>query len=155
MLKYATVIVPMLMKLGHTTNSPKVIRDQISVLLLMSVATVFFLAALFTWVTKTYSLDIAFLVIALILTTLAIGLTIKTRIAKASSLKAKIERDAKLKGALSAKTDPLAEYIPDEVLTHPVVQKILVQIEDKPFLCALVAVVLGIILSNQLRDNSE
>lgn len=155
MLKYATVIVPMLMKLGHTTNSPKVIRDQISVLLLMSVATVFFLAALFTWVTKTYSLDIAFFVIALILTTLAIGLTIKTRIAKASSLKAKIERDAKLKGALSAKTDPLAEYIPDEVLTHPVVQKILAQIEDKPFLSALVAVVLGIILSNQLRDNSE
>ena len=155
MLKYATFIVPMLLRLGNTSSSAKDVRGQIGVLALMSVAVTFFLAAVFTWVAKTYSLDIAFLVIALILTAAAIVLTLKGRIAKASSLKDTIDRDAKLKGVLAAKADPLSEYIPDEILTHPVVQKVLAQIEDKPFLAALVAIVLGMIVSNQLLDKTE
>jgi predicted ferric reductase len=155
MLKYATFIVPMLLRLGNTSSSAKDVRGQIGVLALMSVALTFFLAAVFTWVAKTYSLDIAFLVIALILTAAAIVLTLKGRIAKASSLKETINRDAKIKGVLAAKADPLSEYIPDEILTHPVVQKALAQIEDKPFLSALVAIVLGMIVSNQLLDKTE
>ncbi|MGJ8558865.1 MAG: hypothetical protein ACSHX3_01375 [Litorimonas sp.] len=155
MLKYATIIVPMLLRLGNSTNSSRVVRDQIGVLILMSVAIVFFLAALFTWVAKTYSLDIAFLVIGLITAAFAVGLTIKSRVAKASAVKATIEQDAKLKGVLAAKADPLSEYIPDDVLTHPIVQKFLAQIEDRPFLSALIAVVLGIVLSNQFLDTSE
>lgn len=155
MLKYATIIVPMLLKLGNTTNSAKIVRGQIGVVVLMSVAALFFLAALFTWVTKSYGLDIAFLVIALILTVFAVGLTIKNRVAKATILKARIERDVKLKGVLTAKADPLSEYISDDVLTHPTIQKVLAQIEDRPFLAALIAVVLGMILSNQILDTSE
>ncbi|GHA96654.1 hypothetical protein GCM10009069_19610 [Algimonas arctica] len=155
MLKYATFIVPMLLRLGNTSSSAKDVQSQIGVLALMSVAITFFLAAVFTWVAKTYSLDIAFLVIALILAAAAIVLSLKRRIAKASALQDTIDRDAKLKGVLAAKADPLSEYIPDEILTHPVVQKVLAQIEDRPFLAALVAVVLGMIVSNQLLDNSE
>lgn len=155
MLKFATTIIPMLLKLGHSTNSSRIVRDQIGALILMSVAITFFLAALFTWVAKTYGFDIAFLVIGLIMAAFAIGLTIKSRIAKASAAKARTEQDAKLKGVLAAKADPLSEYIPDDLLTHPVVQKLLAQIEDRPFLAALIAVVLGIVLSNQFLDTSE
>lgn len=155
MLKYATIIVPMLLKLGNTTNSAKIVRGQIGAVVLMSVAVLFFLAALFTWVTKSYGLDIAFLVIALILTVFAVSLTIKNRVAKATILKARAGRDVKLKGVLAAKADPLSEYISDDVLTHPTIQKVLEQIEDRPFLAALIAVVLGMILSNQILDTSE
>lgn len=155
MLKFATIIVPMLLKLGNSTNSVKTVQSKISVIALMSVASIFFLAALFTWVAKAYSLDIAFLVIALIMTMFAVVLSIKGRVAKASAAKATIEQDAKLKGVLAAKADPLSEYIPDDVLTHPLVQKVLAQIEDRPFLAALLAVVLGMVLSNQFLDTSE
>lgn len=155
MLKYATIIVPMLLKLGNSTSAVKNARSQVGVFALTIVAILFFLAALFTWVAKTYSLDIAFLVIGLIMAAFALGLTVKNRLARAAALKAAINRDSELKGVLAAKADPLSEYIPDDVLTHPVAQKILAQIEDRPFLSALMAVILGIILSSQFLDTSE
>lgn len=155
MLKYATIIVPMLLKLGNSTSAAKNARSQVGVFALTIVAILFFLAALFTWVAKTYSLDIAFLVIGLIMAAFALGLTVKNRLARAAALRAATNRDSELKGVLAAKADPLSDYIPDDVLTHPVAQKILAQIEDRPFLSALMAVILGIILSSQFLDTSE
>lgn len=154
MLKYATTIAPLLLRLG-APKPARALRNYVGEVFLIGLASVFFLAALFTWTASTYGLDIAFLTMAFILTVFAIGLKIKARVSKRTAFKAVQDRDAKIKGVLAAKEDPLADYIPEDLLAHPVVQKILAQIEDKPFLSVLVAIVLGIVLSHQLLDPED
>lgn len=154
MLKYATTIAPLLLKLG-AQRPAKALRNYVGGVLLSGLIVMFFLAAFFTWVASTYGLDIAFLTIALILCVLAIGLKIKERVSERTALKAAKDRDSQIKGMLAAKEDPLAEYISDDILAHPAVQKVLGQIEDKPVLSMLVALVLGIILSQQFLDDAE
>ncbi|MEM7729274.1 MAG: hypothetical protein AAF311_08365 [Pseudomonadota bacterium] len=154
MLRYATIIAPLLMRKG-TPNPVRVLTGYMGALFLTVIAGVFFLAALFTWIATNYGLDVAFLCIALILTAGAIGLTIMARVSQTVALKKAEDRHARIKGMLAAKEDPLSEHIPEEVLTHPISQKILAQVEDRPFVAGATAVGLGIMLSRQLLDATD
>jgi hypothetical protein len=135
-----------------TPNPIRVLTGYMGALFLTIIAGVFFLAALFTWIATTYGLDVAFLTIALILTAGAIGLTIMARVSQTVALKKVEDRHARIKGMLAAKDDPLSDHIPDEVLTHPISQKILAQVEERPFAAGATAVGLGMMLSRQLMD---
>lgn len=151
MLRFATLILPMLLRLG-APNPVKAVSGFIGVFLLSGLAAIFFLAALFTWVARNYGLDIAFLTIALIMTLFAVGLTVKSRAAKRGARKTKLKGEK----ALSDSTeDPLAAYIPDDLLADPTVQKVLDQIKDKPFIASIIALIIGLVLSTQLRDRDE
>ncbi|WP_298916000.1 hypothetical protein [uncultured Algimonas sp.] len=154
MLRYATFIAPLLMRKG-TPNPVRVLTGYMGALFLSIFAGIFFLAALFTWIATTYGLDVAFLVIALILSVGAIGLTIMARVSQTIALKKAKDRHARIKGMLAAKEDPLSEHIPEEILTHPISQKILAQVEDKPFVAGATALGLGIMLSRQLLGEGD
>ncbi|MGB3457616.1 MAG: phage holin family protein [Litorimonas sp.] len=151
MLRYATIVAPLLMRKG-TPNPVRVLTGYVGALFLTLLAGIFLLAALFTWIATTYGLDVAFLTIAVILAVGAIGLTIMARVSQTIALKKTADRHARIKGMLAAKDDPLSEHIPDEVLTHPLSQKILAQVEDRPFMAGATAVGLGMMLSRQLLD---
>lgn len=151
MLRLATLILPMLLRLG-TPNPVKAAGGYIGVFLLSGLAAIFFLAALFTWVGRNYGLDIAFLTIALIMTLFAAGLTVKSRAAKRDARKPKLKGEKDLSDSTE---DPLAAYIPDDLLADPNVQKLLDQIKDKPFIASIIALIIGIVLSTQLRGRDE
>lgn len=151
MLRYVTMIAPLLMRKG-TPNPVRVLTGYMGAFFLTGFAAIFLLAALFTWITNNYGLDVAFLSLGLILMFGAIGLTIMARISQTIALKKIDDRHARIKGMLAAKDDPLAAHVPDEVLTHPISQKILAQVEDKPLVASVTAVGLGVILSQQLMD---
>lgn len=154
MLRYATIIAPLLMRKG-TPNPVRVLTGYMGALFLTIFAVIFFLAALFTWIATTYGLDVAFLTIALILTAGAIGLTIMARVSQTIKLKTQKDREARIQAMLNAKDDPLYDHIPDELLRHPLSQKILAQVEDKPWMATTTAVGLGVMLSNQLLNATE
>ncbi|MGB6231697.1 MAG: hypothetical protein WBF53_16390 [Litorimonas sp.] len=154
MLRYATIIAPLLMRKG-TPNPVRVLTGYMGALFLTIFAAIFFLAALFTWIATTFGLDVAFLTIALILTAGAIGLTIMARVSQTVKLKSEKDRQARIKAMLAAKNDPLSEHIPEEVLTHPLSQKVLAQVEDHPWMATTTAVGLGVMLSRQLLDAAE
>jgi len=142
------------MKSG-TPNPVRVMTGYMGAFLLTAIAVIFFLAALFTWIATNYGLDVAFLVIALILTAGAIGLTIMARVSRTIDLKASADRQERIKAMLASRDDPLADHIPEELLTHPLSQKILAQVEDKPFMAGATAIGLGIMISRTLFDASE
>ncbi|GLQ21170.1 hypothetical protein ACFFUB_06590 [Algimonas porphyrae] len=154
MLRYVTLIAPLLMRKG-TPNPVRVLTGYMGAFFLTGFAAIFLLAALFTWITKTYGLDIAFLSLGVIFAIIAIGLTIMARVSQTIQLKKAEDRHARIKGMLAAKDDPLAAHVPDDVLTHPISQKILAQVEDKPLVAGVTAVGLGVLLSRQLIDASE
>lgn len=154
MLKYVTLIAPLLLK--HATSSPvKTLSGYMGAVLLLGLAAIFFLAALFTWTASHYGLDVAFLVTALILMIAAIGLIVMARRTKAKTIKDTEERYAQIKGMLAAKDDPLGQHVPDDILSHPAVQKILAEIEEKPFLASAAAIGLGLVISRQIFDGSD
>ena len=151
MLKYVSIIAPLLMK-RNTPNPVRVLTGYMGAFFLAGIASVFFLAALFTWLTKVYGLDVAFLAVALFLTIGAIGLTIMARVSQTVKLKTEEDRHARIAAMLAAKDDPLSNHIPNEVLHHPLSQKILAQVEDKPWMASAAAVGVGMMLSGQLID---
>jgi Na+/phosphate symporter len=151
MFKFVTFFLPLLMRLG-TTNPAKTARGQIGVFLLSLFAAIFFLAAIFTWVTRNYGADVGFLTIGIILTLFAIGLAVRTRRAQQSPRKARLKS---AKNSPASADDPLAAYISDDLLADPTVQKFLDQIKDKPFLATIVAFIIGLILSTQLPDSDD
>lgn len=138
-----------------TPNPVRVLTGYMGALFLTVFAAIFFLAALFTWIATTYGLDVAFLTIALILTVGAIGLTIMARVSQTVKLKTEADRQARIKAMLNAKQDPLSEHIPEEILTHPLSQKILAQVEDKPWMATTTALGIGVMLSRQLLDATD
>ena len=115
-------------------------------------AGIFFLAALFTWIAIDYGLDLAFLAVAAILLVIAIAFAISAQISKQKALREAEQQREQIQGLLAAKADPLAEHIPEELLTHPVSQKILGQIEESPIAASATALGLGVLLSHQLLD---
>lgn len=149
MLKYASLLAPLLMRNG-TPNPVRVFTGYVGAMFLSVFAAIFFLAALFVWIATNYGLDVAFLTVALILTVGAIGLTIMARVSQTVKLKTEADRHERIQAMLAAKSDPLADHIPDEWLTHPASQKILAQIEDKPFVAAAAAAGLGLALSSKI-----
>ena len=153
MLRYLSVIAPLLMRDG-TPNPVRVMTGYMGALVLTLFAGVFFLAALFTWIATTFGLDVAFLTLALILTAGAIGLTIMARRSKTIDLKLENDRKERIAAMLAAKDDPLSDHIPQDVLYHPVSQKILAQVEDKPLVAGATALGLGVMLSRQLLNDA-
>ena len=153
MLKYATLIAPLLMRKG-TPNPVRVLTGYMGAFFLTGLAAIFFLAALFTWIATTYGLDVAFLTIALILTIGAIGLTIMARVSQTVKLKQASDRHERINAMLAAKNDPLSNHIPNELLHHPVSQKILAQVEDKPWMASAAAVGVGMMLSRSILDDA-
>ena len=151
MLRFITLFLPLLIRLG-TASPAKTARGQIGVFLLSLFAAIFFLAAIFTWVAQNYGLDLAFVTIAILLTLFALGLAMKMRRAQRTKPKAllKSAKDSSL-----GDEDPLAAYIPDDLLDDPTVQKFLDQIKDKPFLATIVAFIIGLMLSTQLPDGDD
>lgn len=152
MLRYATIIAPLLMRKG-TPNPVRVLTGYMGALFLTVIAVIFFLAALFTWIAVNFGLDVAFLAIALILSAGAIALTIMARVSQTIALKKSADRHARIKGMLAAKEDPLSEHIPDEILTHPLSQKILAQVEERPWVAGATAMGLGMMIARQLIDD--
>lgn len=149
MLRFVTVILPMLLRLG-TPNPVKAVGGYISVVLLSVLAAIFFLAALFTWVARHYGLDVAFLTIAIILTLFAVGLTVKSRSAKRNARRANFNQSSS-----DITEDPLAAYISDDLLADPIVQKLLDQIKEKPFIASLIALIIGVVLSSQIPNRDD
>jgi len=154
MLKYVTMIAPLLLKRG-TANPVKTLTGYMGAFFLMGISAVFFLAALFTWIASNYGLDVAFLAIALILMVVAIGLTVMARLSQSAAAKESESRNAQIKAILAAREDPLADHIPEELLTHPMSQKILAQVEEKPFIAGMTAIGLGVMLSRQIFEASD
>ena len=153
MLRYASFIAPLLMRKG-TPNPIRVMTGYMGALFLTVFAGIFLLAALFTWIATTFGLDIAFLTIAIILAVGAIGLTIMARRSRTIDLKTEHDRRERIHAMLAAKNDPLSEHIPNEVLEHPLSQKILAQVEDKPWVASAAAVGVGMMLSRGLLDDA-
>lgn len=153
MFKYVTLLAPLLMRDG-TPNPVRVLTGYFGALVLTVLAGVFFLAALFTWIATTYGLDVAFLVIAAILTVGAIGLTLMARRSQTIKLKTEADRHARIQAMLAAKDDPLANHIPNDLLHHPLAQKVLAQVEDKPWMASATAVGVGMMLSRTLLDDA-
>ncbi len=153
MFKYVSILAPLLMRSG-TPNPVRVLTGYLGALVLTGLAGVFFLAALFTWIATTYGLDVAFLVIAGILTLGAIGLTLMARHSQTVKLKTEADRHARIEAMLKAKDDPLSNHIPNELLHHPLAQKILAQVEDKPWIASATAVGVGVMLSRSLLDDT-
>lgn len=151
MLRFITLFLPLLIRLG-AAKPAKTARGQIGVFLLSLLAAIFFLAAIFTWVAQNYGLDLAFVTIAIIFTLFAVGMTIKMRRAEQTKAKALLNS---AKDSSLGDEDPLAAYIPDDLLDDPTVQKFLDQIKDKPFLATIVAFIIGLILSTQLPDGDD
>ncbi len=154
MLRYATIIAPLLMRKG-TPNPVRVLTGYMGALFMTLFAGVFFLAALFTWIATSFGLDVAFLTIALILTLGAIALTIMARVSKTIELKKVEDRHLRIKTMLASKEDPLSDHIPEDVLMHPFTQKVLAQVEDKPWIASATALGLGMMLSHQFLDSVE
>lgn len=154
MLRYVSLIAPLLLRKG-TPNPVRVLTGYMGAFFLTALAAVFLLCALFTWITKTYGLDVAFLAVGLLLAIGAIGLTIMARVSQTVALKKKSDRDARIKGMLAAKEDPLSGHIPDDVLSHPLSQKILAQVEDRPLAAGATAVGVGVLLSQQILKSSD
>lgn len=121
-------------------------------IIMASIAAIFFVAALFTWLTKTYGLDIAFLGVAVLLSIAAMSLILKARRTQKANQTILREQQDRLRDLLDGQADPLADHIPEDVLMHPLSQKILLQIEDHPLPAGLSAVGLGLILSHQIFD---
>ena len=153
MMSYLSLLAPLLMRKG-TPNPVRVMTGYMGALVLSVFAGIFFLAALFTWIATTFGLDVAFLTLALILTAGAIGLTIMARRSKTIDLKLEEDRKERIAAMLAAKEDPLSDHIPDDVLYHPVSQKILAQVEDKPLVAGATALGLGVMLSRQLLQDA-
>lgn len=151
MLRYVSLIAPLLMRRG-TSNPVKAMTGYVGALFLSVFAGIFFLATIFTWVSEQYGLDVAFLTIALIFTAGAVSLTVMARVPRNVELKKLADREAEIKGLLAAGQDPLSGHIPDELLTHPVSQQILAQIEDRPWTASAAAMGLGLLISRQLVD---
>ena len=118
-------------------------------------ASLFFLAALFTWIATNYGLDLAFLAVAAILTVAAIAFFVVAEIARAKAQKRAEAQQARIKGYLAAKDDPIADYIPEELLAHPVSRKILSQIDENPIIASATALGVGVLLSQQLMDATD
>lgn len=154
MLKYVSILAPLILRKG-SPNPVKTLTNYMGAILLGILAGLFFLAALFTWVATNYGLDLAFLTVGLSFMVLAIVLLTMAKISQARTLKLQSEREARIKGLLATRDDPLADHIPDELLAHPVSQKVLAQIEDKPLVASAAALGVGVLLSHQLMDATD
>lgn len=154
MLKYVSIIAPLILRRG-TKNPVRTLSGYMGAIVLTIIAAIFLLAALFTWIASNYGLDLAFLTVGLIFVLGALTLVIIARRSEIKGRKLQEERHAQIKGLLAATDDPLAEHIPDDILMHPISQKVLAQVEDKPLMAGATAVGLGVILSRQLMDTTE
>ena len=143
MLKYAKYAVPYLIK------SPRRIPvRQLAGLLLTYITIVlagfFLLMGALIWLSKNYGSDIAFAVLGTFL--LCVGLTalyFQNR-----------KRRALLALTPQVNTDPLAQYVPASIRDNPAIQKLMLQIEQNPLTAAATAVTVGVLLSNELFEDS-
>ena len=152
MLKLATLVAPMV--LGNKSANPVKLLTGFALAAILGVlAAIFLLAAGFTWIAANLGLDVAFLTLAL---TLAIFAGCFALMAKREADFAEAQEEARLQRihAMLARTDdPLTEHIPNNILEHPLSQKILAQVEEKPWMASAAAVGVGMMLSGSVMDN--
>ena len=145
MLKVLTFIAPFILK-GAVKDPAKSLAGQSAFYGLFFFGFLFLLAAVFTCLMKTYSLEVAFSGLGIIL--IAGALTIKffqwqsqqKSKPKAKRLPYNIENDA------------LAAHIPDNIKDDPLLKKILNEIGEKPLAATATALTLGVLLSREYFD---
>lgn len=150
MLRYISLIAPILLR-KKTSRSIRAMSGYMGAIFLTGVAIIFFLAALFTWTRNSYGLDVALAVIGLVLLFMALCLSI---LGRQSFKKSPIVRNGEAP-LLAAQDDPVAAFLPDEAFENPAIQKLLLQINEKPFASSATAVGLGVLLSRQLIDAND
>ena len=143
MLRLLTSIAPFLLK--EPANSlVKTLIGRSAVYALIFAGLVFIIAALFTWVSETYSLEMAFLTVGTILLTgaLTCQYIIWSRLSrkKQPSLPKNMEHDL------------LATQIPETLARDPLIQRILKEIGDNPIPATATALTVGTLLSREFFD---
>lgn len=113
--------------------------------LLFALGLIFLLIAGFVWIATHYGADAAFL---------AVGLTLVFT-ATIFMVLAKYKRKAKPPLPNAIVSDPLAAHIPASLRENPVVQKLLLHIAENPVAATATAVTLGMLISNELFDESQ
>lgn len=153
MLKLATLVAPMV--LGNKSADPvKLLGGFALAAILGALAAIFLLAAGFAWIATNIGVDVAFLTIALLLAIFAGCFALMAK-READFAKAQEEaRSRRVQAMLAQIDDPLTEHIPNDVLEHPLSQKILAQVEDKPWVASAAAVGVGMMLSKGMLDDA-
>ncbi len=145
MLKILTFIVPFILK-GTAKTPGKSLAGQSAFYGLMFFGSLFLLFAIFTWLLKTYSLDVAFLGIGLIL--LSGAITVKTYQLK----KRPVPKPETKQLPANIQNDALAAHIPDNFKDDPLLKKVLTEISEKPMAATATALTFGMLLSREYFD---
>jgi len=96
--------------------------------------------------TKTYSLEMAFMAIGIILISGAI-------IIKFEQWRNRPKPSSRIKQLpQNIQNDPLAAHIPDSLKNDPVLKKVLVEISEKPLAATATALTVGMLLSREYFD---
>lgn len=141
MLKLITLAAPLLLQ-GRSKPPARSLAGRLLMAILILGAGLCLLGALFVWVLKTYSLELAFLTLG---GTLFLGALIAAYAFRPA-------REAVKEAATPAPigNDALAKYIPESVAQDPLVQRIVKEISDKPVAATASAVVIGMLLSREV-----
>lgn len=143
MLRFLTFVVPFLLK-GATKGPVKTLIGRSTFYAIVFFGIVFLLAALFVWVAKTYSLEIAFLTLGL----LFLGFAVLSKLVEW------VKRRAKRRKSIpkSMENDALAELLPDSLTDDPAIQNVLKKIGAHPVIAVGTAVALGAILAREFLN---
>jgi uncharacterized membrane protein YbhN (UPF0104 family) len=119
------------------------------------IGVLFLLAALFTWTYQAYGLDAAFLSIAVSLFLIAIAVAAWARLVDYRKQKKIEDQRPDSEDIPDLSDDPLAEYIPENILEHPASRRILARVNEQPLTSSAAAVGLGVVLSRQILNDTE
>lgn len=143
MLRYAKYAVPLILKAPRRSPVKTLAGLAVSYLLFV-VGVIFLMTAVFIWIATNYGADTAFLTLGLLL--IACGGVIKLFARNRRVLKAPLPSNVA--------RDPLAQYIPPSVRENPTIRKLIVQISENPVAATATAVTLGMLISNELFEES-
>ena len=163
MLKFLTLVAPYILK-GRKSGPATKVAGRSLVYMLIGLATIFLLSALFVLTLQEVSLEAAFAIVGVALLFLALTvhllMSLKTKTnSKGRALSNSRGNNEKYlagpelpKGNLpeTMQNDLLANYIPDGLKDDPVIGKLLKEIGENPITSTAVAVTLGMLISRDL-----
>ena len=145
MLKILTIIAPFVLK-GAAKNPAKSLAGQFGFYVLFLCGSLFLCCAIFIWLKKTYSFEVAFLGLGLLF---MIGAAAIKFFQWQSRLRPKL---AVSPLPNNIENDVLAANIPDSLKNDPMVKKVLGEISKKPLAASATALTIGMLLSREYFD---
>ena len=142
MFRYAKYLVPYFFQ-APRRNPAKVLAGIALAYGLIGVSGLFFVIALFLWLSGQYSTEAAFAVVGIVMMLAAF---ILLAFVKRSS-RHQSQTDQKQTG------DPLAQFLPDVIKSNPTTQALLRQVEEAPITATATAVTVGMLLSREILED--